>query len=688
MPDPNLPLTAFSAVFDRRLSRRGFVTRMGTAVAGVAGLTGIGHAGIGLAARSAAAASTPSRTGRNEVRIAPTRSDALELAPGYRYDVVARWGDPLWRGDAGLDPATLRAGVLLQAGAVEAQARRFGTNCDAIAWFPDRDANAQSGLLCVNHEYVNAELAFAGLPRSGRERALGRKAWIEANPQAVAWMQAAHGVSVIHVERSRRGRWQRGEAGRFTRRITANTPCEIAGPARGAALLRTVADPTGTRSLGTFANCAGGKTPWGTYLTAEENIDDYFGGARSWASETEDFATLDAHARFPLGEVSLYGWDFADPRFDLRREPREALRAGWIVEIDPRNPAARPKKRTALGRFSHEGANTVLAKDGRVAAYMGDDEKFEYVYKFVTRARFDTQQPAANRDLLDHGTLFVARFDASGSGEWLPLVHDDKGPLNAAAGFRDQAEVVIKCRAAADRLGATPMDRPEDVEPSPLTGKVYIACTKNGDRDRGTRRDYFTGREIDFGADAANPRLLNDFGHVIELTEDNDDAAATRFRWNVFLLAGDPQAPGSRFLTRAEDLVPGRLERGDTYFAGFADASRLSPIACPDNLGFDPQGRLWIVSDAESDLLANNGCFVVPTEGPDRGLLRQMASGPVGCEIAGCEFTPDGRTLFLSVQHPGEGGTLEDPKSHWPDGGDLPPRASLVAITRDDGREL
>ena len=690
MTDSDLRLTSFAALYERRLSRRGFVTTAASA-AGVLPFAGLGLGATTSNAQAAAAsgaAATAGADARLRARVLPSRRDALELAAGYRYDVVARWGDALWPGDPGLDPKSLRDGVLLAPRAAEAQARRFGSNCDAIAFFPADGPASRRGLLCVNHEYVNAELAFAGLPQNGRERALARKAWIEAHPQAVAWMQATHGVSVMHVEQSTRGRWRYVPGGPHTRRVTAQTPCEITGPARGATLLQTQADPTGTRALGTFANCAGGKTPWGTYLTAEENIDDYFGGARSWASETEDFATLDAHARFPLGEMSLYGWDHADARFDVRREPREALRAGWIVEIDPRDPAAPPRKRTALGRFSHEGANTILARDGRVAAYMGDDEKFEYVYKFLTDGRFDPKNPRANRDLLDRGTLHVARFDADGGGQWLPLVYDEQGPLNRAAGFRDQAEVLIKCRAAADRLGATPMDRPEDVEPSPVTGRVYIACTKNGDRDRGSRRDHFLGREIDFGADAANPRLLNDFGHVIELVENDDDAAATRFRWNVFLLAGDPRAPGSRFLTRTEDLVPGRLERGDTYFAGFADPAELSPIACPDNLGFDPQGRLWIVSDAESNLIANNGCFVVPTQGPDRGWLRQIASGPVGCEIGGCEFTPDGRTLFLSIQHPGEGGTLEDPVSHWPDGGDLPPRASVVAITRDDGQEL
>jgi secreted PhoX family phosphatase len=665
------PEDTFESLLEQRWSRRAML------VAGAA-------AGLGTSLPMAAAAGSAGKAGKagtsgaGRLRgIEPSRTDALLVAPGLRHDIVARWGDALWPDQAGMEAASLRDLGWLDAGAAAREERRFGTNCDAIAYFPLRGNSSRQGLLCVNHEYVTAELSFAGLPGSARERAKGRKAWIEAHPQSVPWMQATHGVSVMHVERGMRG-WRMQPGGRYTRRVTANTPCQIMGPARGAPLLQTRADPTGTVALGTFANCAGGKTPWGTYLTAEENIQDYFGGARSWAAERPDAATVQAHARWPLGESSAYGWEHVDPRFDMRREPREPLRHGWIVEIDPRDPTAAPRKRTALGRMAHEGANTVVAPDGRVAAYMGDDAKFEYVYKFVTRERFDPKQPAANRDLLDHGTLHVARFDASGRGEWLPLVHDEKGPLNSAAGFSSQADVVIKCRAAADLLGATPMDRPEDVEPSPLTGRVYIACTKNGDRDA-------PGRP---GVDTANPRPQNDFGHVIELTEDGDDATATRFVWNVFLLAGDPRVPESRFLSRYEDVVPGRTARGDTYYAGYPDRSKVSPIACPDNLGFDPQGRLWIVTDAESGLLANNGCFVVPTSGPERGLLRQIASGPVGCEICGCEFTPDGSTLFLAIQHPGEGGTVDAPASHWPDGRGLPARSALVALTREDGTPL
>ena len=547
--------------------------------------------------------------------------------------------------------------------------------------------SSADGLLCVNHEYVVEDLVFAGLAAEARVNPTGRRDWMARHPHAAAWMQAAHGVSVARV--SRHGsRWQHVRGGRYARRVTANTPCDLSGPARGADLLRTRADPAGARVLGTFANCAGGKTPWGTYLTAEESIDAYFGGARSWRAQSPDPLTLLAHKRLPLPERSAYGWELTDPRFDLRHEPNEALRHGWIVEIDPYHPGRAPRKRTALGRFMHEGANTILTRSGQVAVYMGDDSKFEYVYKFVSRERFDPTRRERNFELLDHGTLHVGRFDASGRGAWLPLVHDERSPLNSKAGFRNQADVLIKCRAAADILGATPMDRPEDVEPNPLTGRVYIACTMNDDRRNESGDVQASGRVLDAACDSANPRPQNSFGHIIELIEAGDDAASPVFSWNLFLLAGDPRDPGTRFLTRYEDLQAGNLTRETAYYAGADARGLVSPIACPDNLGFDPAGRLWIASDADSKLVANNGCFVVPTTGSDRGLLRQVVSGPVGCEICACEFTPDGRTMFLSIQHPGDGGSIDQPVSHWPDGGNSPPRSAVVAISRDNGEPL
>ncbi len=657
-------LTYFGELLARRMSRRGFVAA-GSVAAAVAG------------ALPAGATGSSTNDQRTFKAVGPTREDRILLSPGLRHDVLIGWGDPLFKDDAGLTARDIRSLDWLDAQAAAKQEKRFGTNNDALVFFASPKKRS-SGVLCVNHEYVVPELSFAGFQKD-------REAWIRAHPEAVSWMQAAHGVSVLDLERGMRG-WRVVRGGPSTRRITANTPMQIMGPARGDALLRTNADPSGTTVLGTFANCAGGKTPWGTYLTAEENIQDYFGGARSWAENSADEATKLAYRRWPLRERSAFAWDSTDKRFDVRREPREALRHGWIVEIDPLDPSSTPKKRTALGRFCHEGANTILTADGRVAAYMGDDTKFEYVYKFVTRDRFNPKDRAANLDLLDHGTLYVARFDAEGRGEWLPLVHDEKGPLNSRNGFRSQAEVVIKCRAAADILGATPMDRPEDVEPSPVTGRVYMALTKNG--DRAIRRADFMGREIDLGPNFANPRPQNDFGHIVELIEDNDDASSRRFSWNVFLLAGDPRNANAKFLTQAEQILPGRLAREDVFYGGFTDRSQVSPIACPDNLGFDPTGRLWVVTDADEELIGNNGCFVVPTTGPDRGLLKQIMSAPVGAEVCGCEFTPDGTTLFLSIQHPGEGGTVDQPVSHWPDGRGLPARSAVIAISRDDGSPL
>jgi uncharacterized protein len=658
---------SFDAVLAARLSRRAVVS----GAAATVGLAACAH----VPTQRASGASAPSFTS-----IAPQSNDAFTIADGYRYNLVARWGDSLVTGTRDFDTSQLAAGTWLDVDSVGAQERQFGTNADAVAYFAQKSGRAARGLVCVNHEYLNAELIWPDHRGTGM-KVDARKQWMERHPQAVAFMQAAHGVTVMQLYRDSKG-WTRDLSARENRRITARTPMDIHGPARGHELLRTHADPTGTRVLGTFANCSAGKTPWGTYLTSEENIDDYFAGGPKPFQGSNDAALIDAYRRFELRENSFHGWDAQDSRFDARVEPREALRFGWMVEIDPHDPHSVPRKRTSLGRFQHEGANTIVGKTGHVAAYMGDDEKFEYIYKFVTRDLFDAKNPAANRDILDHGTLYCARFDADGKGEWLPLVHDENGPLNSRAGFANQGDIVIKVRAAADLLGATPMDRPEDVEPSHVTGRIYIPCTKS--EDRGLKDEgFWSGRQTDAGVNAANPRADNRSGHIIEIAEAGDDATATRFEWNVFMLAGDPAA--GRYIVDARDLVPGSLASTDTYFGGYPDRTKLSPIHCPDNLGIDPQGRLWIVTDTDDRGRPNNGCFVVPTSGPQRGLLQQLASGPTGCEVCGCEFTPDGRTLFLSIQHPGEGGTLEKPRSHWPDGNGMPARAALLAIEREDG---
>ncbi|MBB6093559.1 hypothetical protein HNQ60_002440 [Povalibacter uvarum] len=659
---------SFQDLLEQRLSRRQVLN-------GAAAL-------IPLAAAPALFTSDPvAAATRNTLRFAAidrSRDDVV-LPDGYTYDLVARWGDSLFTGTPDIDMAMLAEGGLLKSGIAEQQTRQFGQNCDAIRYFP-LDSRGKRGLLCVNHEYTSDELMFAS--HDGFDAKKGAiRGYIEKHPQVVPVTQAAQGVSVIEIALGRDG-WRLVKDSRFNRRITAHTPAEIRGPARGTSLVRTKGDPTGTRVFGTFAGCAGGETPWGTYLSAEENIQDYFGNLRRLKEMPDvDPFVIDAHRRFRMRQESAYGWDVTDPRFDLVNEPCEPFRFGWIVEIDPRDPQRPPVKRTALGRFAHEGAGTVVAKSGHVAVYMGDDDKFEHIYKFVTSGRFDKDDLAANRDLLDAGALYVARFDADGTGRWLPMVFDSRGPLNERAGFRHQGDVVIKARAAATVLGATPMDRPEDMEVNPVTGRIYVSCTNNAERTALPVTKMYAGREVEAGPDAANPRGKNPWGHIIEIHENDDDHTSLEFRWEVFILAGDPRG---KLITDIKDVRPG-IDRNSAYFAGYANAADLSPIGSPDNLGFDPDGNLWVVTDGPQPRNDNNGCWVCPTTGPDRGRLRQFMSGPIGAEICGCQFTPDGETFFLSIQHPGEGGSVLKPRSHWPDGPGTQPRSSVIAVRKKGG---
>jgi secreted PhoX family phosphatase len=664
---PDAPL--FQDLLAQRLTRRKLL-EAGVAIAPLA------MAGPTLLhARDGSANSAP---GLRFKPIRGSKADAVVLPPGYTHDVLVRWGESLSPSVPDLDAAKLDAGALLAPSAAEHQRLQFGQNCDAIHFFP-LGRRGDRGVLCVNNEYTDDAVMFPGHPGFRGISDGASRAYVEKHPQVVPVAKAAQGVSVIEVRR-KRGRWKFVKDSPFNRRLTADTPMDIGGPARGSALMRTKDDPEGVRVFGTMANCAGGETPWGTYLTAEENIQDYFANLdRLKARSDVDPFIVESHRRFRMWKAqSLYNWDIADPRFDLATTPTEPFRFGWIVEIDPQDPASTPIKRTALGRFAHEGASPVIAQNGRVAVYMGDDDKFEYVYKFISSARFDPKNRAANRNLLDQGTLHVARFDASGQGQWLPLVFDPKGPLNAAAGFRDQADVLIKARMAAYVLGATPMDRPEDVEANPTTGRIYVACTRNDSRTVAPGSVTYGGREIDSGPNAANPRGANAFGHIIEIREAGDDHTSLEFSWEVFLLAGDPA--GGRLITDLSEV-----KTDSAYYAGYGNAAELSPIGSPDNVGFDNSGNLWIVTDGTQPNGDNDGCWVCPTAGPERGRLQQFMSGPAGCEVCGCQFTPDGETLFISIQHPGEGGTTAEPRSHWPDGPGTQPRASVIAIRKEGG---
>jgi hypothetical protein len=643
----------FRRLLDRRLSRRNVML-----------------AGAGVLAASAlprSAWSQPSGATTVFARIEPSAEDRVIVPEGYSADVVLRWGDALSAGGPALDARAVAAGALLEAGAAEAQRRQFGTNCDGIGMLAH---GARGVILCVNHEYMLPELMFPGWTEARRNRALA--AFVRRHPEAVGVMQASVGLTVAELVLSEEHEWRLVADSPSNRRVTANTEIRFSGPAARHPWLATETENGTALGFGTFGNCSAGMTPWGTYLTAEENTDDFFGNAAA-AELPPDM--LAAHRRFGLRlRESVGRWEYVDDRFDLAARPTESFKFGWIVEIDPRDASLPIKKRTALGRFKHESATTVLASDARAVTYSADDEIFEYLYKFVTAERFDPARPERNRDLLDAGTLFVARFSDDGTGEWLPLVHGAP-ELSAEHGFRSQGDVVLRCREAADRVGATPLDRPEDVAVSPLTRRVYLACTQNVERGEPPAPDSPHTRT---GVDGASPRGPNTAGHIIEIVEEGGDAAARTFRWDVLLLAGDPRTRGLRMRSPVADDRP--FETDDTYFGGQADAASLSAFANPDNLGFDRDGNLWIVTDGDQPGGHNDGCFVCPTDGPRRGAVTQFMSGPVAAEICGCDFTPDGSSLFLTVQHPGSGSSVEAPSSRWPDGGDAVPRSSLVSI--------
>lgn len=559
------------------------------------------------------------------------------VADGYSAEVVIRWGDPVLPGAPAFD---------VSAQSAEKQKTQFGYNNDFIAFMPlsAGSANSHHGLLCVNQEYTDAHMMFPGGPEPE-----------ELTREQVMIEMAAHGHTVVEIINYAGGQWQVVPDSVFNRRITASdTVCQLTGPAAGHHRLKTSQDPTGTRVIGTLNNCAGGTTPWGTVLFAEENFNGYFGGDPSVTPEARN------HARYGIEGEPWYAWHKFDARFNVERERNEPNRFGYMVEFDPYDPRSTPKKRTALGRFKHEGGHVVLNKDGRAVVYMGDDQRFDYVYKFVSAAQFNQASRAANLNLLDSGTLFVGRFDDDGSLSWLPLRHGH-GPLTATNGFHSQADIIIETRRAADLLGATPMDRPEDIEPSPITGSVFVMLTNNTKR----RADQ---------VDAANPRAANKHGHIIEMIPPGGqgtaaDHAATEFRWDVLLLAGNPAS--------AED--------GAQYHA---DISKDGWLSTPDNCAFDRSGNLWIATDGAPKSGIADGLWVCKTEGAERALTRHFYATPVGAECCGPCFTPDDTTLFVAVQHPGDikGATFDNPGTRWPDyQADMPPRPAVVAIRHKKG---
>lgn len=697
---------AFAQVLQTRLSRRTVLRGSLAAAAGWLGSLPLALSPLGDV-RAA-----PTSLKLNFAAVPKSREDAVRLASGYSWRVLLATGDPLTSSTPPYanDGSDAAASFQQRAGDHHDGMHYFGMN-RAGRW----DArSAERGLLCINHEAITG----AFLHPTGQTLADGRR----TAGQEVLKEMLAHGVSVVEVRRDGAS-YRIDKASPFNRRITSLTEALITGPAAGHPLMVTRYSPEGTRTRGTLANCANGHTPWGTYLTCEENWAGYF------RRLPEDDARRSAKALVALKRYGIAGkgkelWatvtpDTPDQQFgrwqaavtgssaDGSDDYRHAANTfGWVVEIDPFAPDTLPRKRTALGRFAHEGAWPARVIPGQpLVWYMGCDSRNEYIYKYVSKAPWDpadaTRGLAAGDKYLNDGTLYVARFHADGSGEWRELRLGAHGidAQHPVYGFSDQGDVLIHARLAADAAGGTRMDRPEWAAVHPHHGEVYMTLTYNPSRKVSE-------------VDAANPRSYNDpkdgvaqkgnaNGHIIRWAEDGARADATRFRWDVFLFAAragaDPQNVNLSGLTADNDF------------------------SSPDGLWFSHSGLLWIETDDHAYRDQSNCMLlaaipgrvgdgerktVLNREGEDErsvstpvgasasdATLRRFLVGPVDCEITGVAESPDGRALFINIQHPGETTSgkqfdLRDPTtwlSHWPGGGSARPRSATIVITRDNG---
>ena len=555
-------------------------------------------------------------------------ADTFIVPKGYVAKPLISWGDPILEGAPAFDESGLQDST--------AQAGQFGDNTDGMSFF---SLTENSGLLAVNNEYTNYLLLFAHKGKS-------------LTADDIKKAQAAHGVSIFEIERNNRGNWRYLTNSKYNRRITANTEMQMTGVAAGHTLLQTVADPSGVKALGTLNNCSSGQTPWGTYLTCEENFNGYFAAPGATVSARQKRYGLQANNH-------RYQWHKFDQRFDMNKEPNEPHRFGWVVEIDPMDPTSTPKKRTALGRFKHENAAVTVADDGHVVVYLGDDERGEHIYKFVSKNRYNRNNQEANSDILEEGTLYAARFNAKqgeleGSGLWLELAHGKNG-LTIENGFADQATIMIYARQAATLAGATTMDRPEWIAIHPNDQSVF--CTLTNNKSRGHKKNQ--------PVDGTNPRAGNKYGQIVRWTPLAGNHSSNSFSWDLFLIAGNPSVH--------KDL-----------YAGSSNINDENMFNSPDGLGFDKSGRLWILTDGK---YSNQGDFAgmgnnqMLCADPDSGEIRRFATGPMACEMTGLAFSPDQRTMFVGVQHPGDANN----PSHFPGGGSSKPRSTVMQISRKNG---
>ena len=639
----------FHEVLAARLQRRSVMKgTVGAALASIMGMTLVGcDSDDDDDSDTGSSASAQTELGFKAVPV--SSANEVVVPEGYSAQAFLPWGTPItgsypeFRADASNTGAE--------------QEQQVGMHHDGLHFFPiDLKAGGNSsteGLLVMNHEYINQDALHPG----GATYVLGQRPADEVRKEI-----AAHGVSVVHIKQDSEGAWDVVFGSPFNRRITGNTDMDIRGPVRGNAKLVTKYSPNGTETRGTLNNCAMGPTPWGTYLAAEENWHGYF--ANSDVNQPRE------QTRHGVGDSSRYDWELADSgadeyvRFDVTPslgDPdtdyrNEANTYGYMVEIDPFTPEAKPQKRTALGRFGHEGVIFAPTKEGKpVVCYSGDDSRFEYIYKFVSASNYSAA--TAGGYLLDEGTLYVAKFNDDGTGEWLALSLDDAdfaakvaaangtmvGDINFT-GFDDQADVLLNTRLAADIAGATPMDRPEWGAVDPNTGEVYFTLTNNSQRTEAQ-------------TDAANPQAENRTGHIIRWTEQGGDHAATSFDWDIFVFGGEQ---GTETVVDGEAVV---TLTDDNIFNS------------PDGLWFDYNGRLWIQTDGSDAAPYQNNMMLAAN--PVTRDIKRFFVGPVGCEVTGVVTTPDVKTMFVNIQHP---------DANWPFGteGDHP-RDATVIVTRDDG---
>lgn len=667
----------------------------GTVIGGLPNYANAKSAAPGVAA--AASYASPSPVGGFGFTAVPANvvpmTDAVTVPSGYSAKVLIAWGDsltnsPHWDTAGAMDEAT--------------QLHTFGAHNDGMHYFPipssrfghgkDKIGNLR-GLLVVNHEYCDPALVNDIKP-------FANYATVPMTLDMVRAQQAAHGVSMVEVWK-KNGEFKPKRPSAFNRRITGNTLCKISGPAAGHPLMKTAADPSGRKVLGTLNNCSHGHTPWGTYLTCEENWNGYFSNETGDVVGVTDIdqkqAIIKDQNRYGVVKGGFgYRWHEADERFRADLHSNEPNRFGWVVEIDPWNPKSQPIKRTALGRIKHEGALVVMGADDKVSVYMGDDERNEYLYKFVCTKKYNPKNPAANRDLLDSGILYVAKFNADGTGKWLPLVWGQNG-LTQENGFADQAEVLIKTRQAADRLGATMMDRSEWIAAHPATREMYMTLTNNSRRGNNPVSSNMVDGNTNADSanppvDAANPRPDNDYGHIIRWREYKGQVDASAFEWDIFAQCGDKQVAtttknlGSSYHPGGHDGYVGNIN-GDDYGA-------------PDGLWFDKDGRLWIQTDQPGNALGdwvNIGGNAMMCADPATGETKRFLTSPIKCEVTGVITTPDGKSMFVGIQHPGEDWKINPTdNSSWPDNGAngpttrsgatvSRPRSAVIVITKNDG---